>query len=406
LIRYGTPYWLQHVPKSRQPVFPRHRGHLDTDVVVIGAGLMGAMTAYGFAAAGVKVVVLEAGRVGRGTSARAPGLMLAGPQADFRDLTERYGLRAARRMSQMLRRGALDAASTLRRLRIRCDLTAADALQVAVGAEAGRHLRREYEARREAGLDVSWLTAAAVRRQARVESDGGLRTHGDARFDPYRAAIGLVTAASRRGAAIFESSPVDRIRTGRKAVEVRSAGGTVRAASVIVATGHPFAALKPLRRHFRRMTSYSVMTAPLPAAIRRAAAPPDLTVVDSSAPAHFLRWVGDDRLLIAGADQPPAPARARDRILVQRTGQLMYELSLFYPAVSGAPAEQGWDFEVAESVDRIPFIGPHRNYPRYLFALGAGHNGAGAAALASRLLLRHYLGEPAKGDEVFSFARL
>src|SRR5687768_5542131 len=100
--RYGTPWWIQRFPKSRQAAYPRHRGHLDADVVVIGGGLMGAMTTYVFAAAGVKVVLLEADRVGRGATAGAPGLMLAGPPTEFRDLADRYGLRAARRMSQML----------------------------------------------------------------------------------------------------------------------------------------------------------------------------------------------------------------------------------------------------------------------------------------------------------------
>ena len=110
---------------------------------IVGSGLTGAMTAYGFAAAGVKVAVLEAGRVGQGSTAGSPGLALTGMQAEFRDLVERYGLRAARRIAQAMRRAALDASSTLRRLKIRCDLTAVDALHVAVGAEAARMVRRE-----------------------------------------------------------------------------------------------------------------------------------------------------------------------------------------------------------------------------------------------------------------------
>jgi hypothetical protein len=51
-------------------------------------------------------------------------------------------------------------------------------------------------------------------------------------------------------------------------------------------------------------------------------------------------------------------------------------------------------------------IGRHRNFPRHLFALGAGQNGAGMAWLAARVLLRSYLDRPAKHDEVFGFARL
>ena len=48
-------------------------------------------------------------------------------------------------------------------------------------------------------------------------------------------------------------------------------------------------------------------------------------------------------MLFAGADQPPVPPRARDKMLVQRSGQLMYELSTLYPAISGAMPEWAWD---------------------------------------------------------------
>ena len=84
----------------------------------------------------------------------------------------------------------------------------------------------------------------------------------------------------------------------------------------------------------------------------------------------------------------------------------MYELSKLYPAVSGIQPEYGWDLPLSESSDAFPCVGPHRNYPRHLFAFGLGHNGAGAAFLASRLLLRHYLGRPEPGDEVFGFSRI
>jgi glycine/D-amino acid oxidase-like deaminating enzyme len=61
---------------------------------------------------------------------------------------------------------------------------------------------------------------------------------------------------------------------------------------------------------------------------------------------------------------------------------------------------------VASSPDGYPCIGPHRNYPQHLFALGSGHNGVGSALMAARVLLRHYLGAPEKGDDLFGFSRI
>jgi glycine/D-amino acid oxidase-like deaminating enzyme len=101
-----------------------------------------------------------------------------------------------------------------------------------------------------------------------------------------------------------------------------------------------------------------------------------------------------------------APLDSVEATLRQRTGQLMYELSLLYPAISGTQPEWSWSYSVDDTVDGLPYIGPHRNFPRHFFALGLGRHGVGTAWLASKLLLRHITGEPAKGDELFGFSRI
>jgi glycine/D-amino acid oxidase-like deaminating enzyme len=114
----------------------------------------------------------------------------------------------------------------------------------------------------------------------------------------------------------------------------------------------------------------------------------------------------EDRVMFSGADQAEVAPRASDKTLVQRTGQLMYELSTLYPAVSGLQPEWAWDFTRYETVDRLPFVGLHRNFPCHLFAMGAGRHGAGFAWLAARILLRQHQGEAARGDELFGFTRV
>ena len=49
-----------------------------------------------------------------------------------------------------------------------------------------------------------------------------------------------------------------------------------------------------------------------------------------------------------------------------------------YPAISGLQPEYGWDASYGETADGLMYIGPHRNYPRHLFALG------GTAAFGNR----------------------
>ena len=92
------------------PDYPRLRGDHTFDVAVIGAGVTGSATAYVCAAAGLKTIVLEADRVGRGGSGRSTGLLLPEPGPAFRDIEQAHGLRAARTAFESWRRAALGVA--------------------------------------------------------------------------------------------------------------------------------------------------------------------------------------------------------------------------------------------------------------------------------------------------------
>ena len=401
-----VPYWLDRVTKTRRPAFPRLRGALDTSVVIVGGGLTGCACAWSFAAAGVKVILLEAETIGSGATARGLGLVREDFDASFHETASAHGLRAARSLWQTMRRTSLDFPAALRRLAVKCDLAPEDLLTFSSrDPQNSKLLRREYQSRRDGGLDHTWLTPAAVTRETAIESGGAIRTRGFS-LDPYRACLGLVSAAASRGAAIHERSEVRRIRAGRKQVEITTAAGSIRADAVLVATAAPMPDLRALRRHLKGLDSYAVVTESLPAAVRREVGRRANALRDGHSPPHLLRWIKEDRILFSGADQPRPPERAREKVLIQRTGQLMYELSVLYPAISGLQPEWAWDVTHYETVDRLPFVGLHRNFPRHLFAMGASRHGAGFAWLAARILLRQYQGEAAKGDDLFGFSRV
>ena len=267
-------------------------------------------------------------------------------------------------------------------------------------------LRREMASMRAAGVDGSWLTPARLRQETGLAGVGAIRSAGDGFIDPYRATLGLAAEAAKRRALVFERTPVTRIRAGRKGVELVTDGGMIRAETVVVASNHPLPAFKPLRRHFELMDAFCVLTPPVPSFVRREFGRSHAIVIDQNDPPHVLRRTSDERILFLGADQPAVPARAREKAMVQRTGQLMYELSKLYPAIAGTRPEYAWMVPVSVASDGFVCVGPHRNYPHHLFALGSGHNGVASAFLAARVLLRQYLGTPDKGDELFGFTRL
>ena len=400
-----VPFFLDSFPRSRRPDYSRQRGEIRTRVAIVGGGLTGCACALSFAAAGIDTVLLEGDRIGAGATARSAGLLRQDLDGSFRESASLHGVRTARHVWQGFRRASLDFSAALRRFNIRADVSAQDVIALARDGADARLLQREYEARRDAGVDASWLNARATAAETGTTAAGGLRTKGEA-LDPYRACIGLAAAAAARGAAIHERTEVHRIRAGRKSVEIRTDGGVVIAETVVIASGGLQDDLRALRRHFAPTQAWAVVTESLPAAVRRETGRRAAALRDTASPPHVLRWLKDDRVLFSGADQAPLPARQQERALVARANQLMYEMTILYPAISGLQPEWAWDFLHHGSPDGLPVIGPHRNFPRHLFALGHGRHGAGVAWLAARVLLREFLGEPAKGDDRFGFVRV
>ncbi len=376
-----------------------------TDVAIVGGGLTGCSAAYLFAAAGIRTCLLEAGQVGQGGSAEGPGVIRSQPWMRFEALQKTHGRRAARQIWESCRHASLDLASLVRRLKIRCDLEACDWLTVAFTPADLRELEREHKAAGTAGLDPIWFRRSRLLRDLALEAEGGIRIQGGASIDPYRATLGMAKAAVARGARLFERSPVVRIRADRAGVEVETDAGSIAARAVVVATGAPGPLFAPLKRHFRQRHEYVVVTRPLDAAIRRQLGRRDVVLGDAADASRIIGRTRDDRLVVAGGSQAPVAERRRAKAIVQRTGQLMYELSLVYPAISGLEAEGGWDTLVTSAPDGLPIAGPHRNYPHHLFALGSGPDGPAASLLASRILFRHFTGAPEPGDELYGFGR-
>jgi glycine/D-amino acid oxidase-like deaminating enzyme len=219
--------------------------------------------------------------------------------------------------------------------------------------------------------------------------------------------VGLTAAAVARGARVYEHSEVRSVRTGQRHVELRTESAALQAEAVVIATSAPLADLRSLRRHLHAEQVYGVVTEPLlPPVRRQVGARTAVLERASTVDAGGVRWVADDRVFVQGGRQPVVPTRSRDRALTQRTGQLMYELLLMYPAIAGLQPAWAWDAVDVETTDGLPLLGTHRRFPRHFFAYGSSRHGVGLAWVAARMALHHTQATPAAADEAFGFSRI
>jgi glycine/D-amino acid oxidase-like deaminating enzyme len=372
---------------------------------VIGGGLTGTTAAYVLANAGMRVMLLEAERVADGSTAGGLGAILPQPDATFRGVEAVAGRRVARTAWEIAQKSAADFAVALKKLPTKADVTESALVINARRGEDALASKKEQAARRSAGVVAPWLSADPARAETGTDSAGAIRLRDAYVFDPVRAALGLAGAAQARGAEIYERSPVRRTRFTRKYADVLLATGAIRTRAIVIATGEPGSLFGQLRRHVRRLEGYLAVTEPLSAAMRREVGRRSSVLTEAGESPQWVRWLPDDRALVAGGLSAPVPPRQREKALRPRIAELMYEFSVRYPSISGLQPAWGWDVPVVSTFDGLPWIGPHRNYPFHFFAMAFGWQGDGLAWHAARAALRYFQGNSRKEDDAFGFVR-
>jgi glycine/D-amino acid oxidase-like deaminating enzyme len=404
-LRIGRPLWLGDGANLKRR-YPALSGRHETGVAIVGGGMTGALVAHAFASAGITTTLLEAAAVGSGSTAASSALLLQEPDLELTELQKRYGSRASRRIWQLSVESVQQLVALLRRLRIRCDLKTGHAVYYARDAAAVEGLRREFELRTRSGFAADWLGVGDLRRVTGLSGRGAIRTQGSAQFDPYRACVGVLRAAARAGAQIFEGSKVLRIEAARDHVRIRTRNGVVQAERVVIATGYATSHFRPLAGRFRMFRTYVLATAPMSSAQREDLGLSDVMIWDTKRPYHYARWTTEHRLLLGGGDRLVRPGQRRRQQFKTATRELREYFETVLPGLATIQTERAWEGLFAMTSDSLPYVGPHRRYPHHWFALGYGGNGMTFGFLAARLLLEQWQGGKTRDHALFAFDRM
>jgi len=415
-LRTGHPVWLPTRAADRGPRYPRLSGSHRADVAIVGGGITGAIAALRFAEAGVDAIVLEAGVIGRGSTAASSALLLQEPDTGLAALSERYGRARATRIWRLSRDAARDLIALLERLPAPTATARRDTIYYTTDADGVASLQREYAARCRAGFEATWLTPRALRVDAGIPARAGIRTHGNAACDPLRACEAVMREAARTGARVFERSTVRRIESRRGAagargvggsggVRIRAGDGVVEARQVVIATGYATRQFRPLAGRFHLVRTYVAATAALDARTRREIGLADVLLWDTRRPYHYARWTADHRLLLGGADRPIRGGQRPAARLASAVAEIRAHFERLLPALGDVAIELAWEGRFANTPDSLPYVGPHRRYPNHAFALGYGGNGMTFGSLAGRLLVEQWQGIANEDHALFGFDR-
>ncbi|VVO77953.1 NAD(P)/FAD-dependent oxidoreductase [Pseudomonas fluorescens] len=381
------------------PNRPELTSDLVADVCVIGGGFTGINTAIELAQRGLSVIVLEARRIGWGASGRNGGQLIRGIGHDVSGFARHIGAEGVRYLEHAGTESVQVVGNRIREHGIDCDLRWGFCELANTPAHfAG--LKAEYTALQASGYahETRLIEPEQIRQQV-VNSGvyaGGLVDMGSGHLHPLNLVLGEAKLAQSLGVQIFEQSPVLELIHG-STVQVRCAGGTVRAGSLVLACNAHLEELEPkLSGKVLPAGSYIIATEPLSEDAARQLIPQNLALCDQKVGLDYYRLSADRRLLFGGAchysGRDPADIAAYMRPQMLKV----------FPQLAHARIDYQWGGMIGITANRFPQVGRLSQHPNVFYAQGYSGHGLNVTHWCAKLLGEAiHLGH-SKGFDVFS----
>ena len=196
-LRTGTPVWADY--NSSPVTFQCLAAPQRAEVIIVGAGITGALVAEAVTAAGLSCIILDRRPPAGGSTAASTALLQWEIDTPLTHLADHIGFERAKQAWLRSFRAIGDLASLVRRLRIRCDFRERRAIYLAGTTLAAPALAEEGSWRRRIGLPSQYLDAPELRGLAGVDGETALLSDRVADVDPSRLTKGLLRRAVARG---------------------------------------------------------------------------------------------------------------------------------------------------------------------------------------------------------------
>jgi glycine/D-amino acid oxidase-like deaminating enzyme len=349
------------------------------EVVIVGAGIVGAACALELSTEGSQVLVIDQGFPGAGSTGAAMGHIVVMDDSEAQFAITRY--------SQILWDDMRD------QLPASVEFDPCGTLWVAADEEEMREVRRKFDYYRERGVNAEILDSQQVHEaepNLRTPLAGGLRVPGDSVVYPPCAAEFLLQKARTCGARVVQGQPVAAI--GKRIA--RLADGTVFEAGFIVnAAGQsaprlsPGINIKPRKGHLVITDRYPNFLHHQVVELGYLKSAHSLTA-DSVAFNVQPRKTG--QVLIGSSRQYGAENSAVDELILSRMLHRAFE---YMPDLNFLSAIRVWTGFRPATPDKLPLIGPSPQDPSVLVA--AGHEGLGitTSLATAKLICAQILGQ-------------
>jgi len=376
--------WMATTPQTMFVPLP---GNIETDVAVLGGGIVGITLAYLLKEAGLRVAVIEANRIVGGATGHTTAKITSLHGLVFDFLIRRFGEEQARQYAESNQAAIEKIASLVETLKIECDFARESSYTFAEKDATRREVEAEFSAAQRLGLPVRFLETVPLP----VVSRGAVCLDQQARFHPRRYLLALAERFVGPDCAIYEMTRALDVIKGKQCTVITDRG-QVTASHVVVATHYPFYDKPGL--YFARLfpvQSYAI-------GVRVREPYPGGMYISAEQRGHSFRVQPADSgpMLIIGGEEHKV---GQEPDTIGRYAMLEDYIGRAYTVES---YDYRWSTQDGVPVDRVPYIGRLSvNHERIYVAAGFAEWGMTKGTAAAMLLADMIQGRPNAWQDVY-----
>ena len=397
----GNLYWNKK--DKIKKTYPYVTEDLKCDVLVVGGGITGAITAYFLAKEGMNVILCEKNIIGYGSTSATTALLEYQVDIDLYKLEKLIGVHNAKRIYELCLEAIDDIDMIDKELGKKTEFRRRAALYFTNKFMQKGSIVKEYEARKNSGFNVKYVD----NNDTLNISAGILSPNSSGDLNPYKFTTELIEYLNKMdNVKIFENTEIRDIKCAYDTTTCLTNNRfRIKSDKIIFCTG--FDTLKYTKiPNATLYKTFSLITKPIA----------ELTNLDTTytgrdmqEPYHYIRFTKDNRIIFGGEDVKINNKMTEEEYMRNlsndKYNKLFNHLNKLLYNIKEFDIECAFNGTFADTTDTLPVIDELENMPNCFCNLGYGSNGILYSVIGAKMLKDAVKGLYTKDMNMFKINR-
>ena len=369
-LKSNEPFWL--VKNGILHSYPSLKETIECEVLVIGGGITGSLIAHQMVKDGYETVLIDRREIGNGSTSATTSMLQYEIDVPLYELIDQIGEEGALKAYKACSQSIEDLDKITQELNSEAGFERKESLYYASKKKDVSWLKKEFEARKNAGFNIKWIEKEEILERYEFENTfGGILSSQGASVDAFHLAHELLAFNSKKGLRVYDKTEMDsvEVKKGFNLVTTKT-GQKIKAQKIIYAIGYESAHL--IKEKFVDLKSTFAMVSEID---EKGSEKLNNTLFwNTSDPYLYMRTTSDGRVLIGGGDEDFRDPEKRDAMIDKKEKEILGDLKDLLPNYHFY-TDFTWAGTFGETKDGLPYIGEHKDFPNSYFVLGFGGNG-------------------------------